>query len=78
VESYLSRYGRVLCGPSASELTRGQVSGAAAKSIQKKFVALFNASQPDAALHSFPTPSQVCTSSIEVLRTAGLSQRKAE
>ncbi|PMD56818.1 DNA glycosylase [Hyaloscypha bicolor E] len=55
-----------------------QVSGAAAKSIKAKFVALFNTDEPDAAQHSFPTPSQVCSNSIEVLRTAGLSQRKAE
>jgi DNA-3-methyladenine glycosylase II len=55
-----------------------QVSGAAAKSIKAKFVALFNTDEADAAQHSFPTPSQVCASSIEVLRTAGLSQRKAE
>jgi len=54
------------------------VSGAAAKSIKAKFVALFNKGEPDASQHSFPTPSQVCASSIEVLRTAGLSQRKAE
>jgi DNA-3-methyladenine glycosylase II len=55
-----------------------QVSGAAAKSIKAKFVALFNTSTADASLHTFPTPSQVCASSIEILRTAGLSQRKAE
>ena len=54
------------------------MSGAAAKSIKAKFVALFNKGEPDASQHSFPTPSQVCASSIEVLRTAGLSQRKAE
>lgn len=54
------------------------MSGAAAKSIKAKFVALFNKDEPDAAQHSFPTPSQVCASSIDVLRTAGLSQRKAE
>jgi len=41
-------------------------------------VALFNTDEPDTAQHSFPTPSQVCASSIEALRTAGLSQRKAE
>ncbi|CZR59716.1 related to MAG1-3-methyladenine DNA glycosylase [Phialocephala subalpina] len=62
----------------ASGIISQQVSGAAAKSIKAKFVALFNADKPDAALHIFPTPSQVCGSSIEVLRTAGLSQRKAE
>jgi len=55
-----------------------QVSGAAAKSIKAKFVALFNTDEPDVALHKFPTPSQVCASKIEILRTAGLSQRKAE
>ncbi|KAK0107101.1 3-methyladenine DNA glycosylase [Cadophora gregata] len=55
-----------------------QVSGAAAKSIKAKFVALFNTNEPDVALHKFPTPSQVCSSKIEILRTAGLSQRKAE
>lgn len=32
----------------------------------------------DASSHAFPTPSQVCSSTIETLRTAGLSQRKAE
>lgn len=55
-----------------------QVSGAAAKSIKAKFVALFNQEKPDVETHSFPTPSQVMASSIETLRTAGLSQRKAE
>ncbi|PBP21723.1 HhH-GPD superfamily base excision DNA repair protein [Diplocarpon rosae] len=55
-----------------------QVSGAAAKSIKAKFVALFNPDESDVALHKFPTPSQVCSSKIDVLRTAGLSQRKAE
>ncbi|KAL2073148.1 hypothetical protein VTL71DRAFT_10472 [Oculimacula yallundae] len=55
-----------------------QVSGAAAKSIKAKFVALFNPDQEDIALHKFPTPSQVCSSKLEILRTAGLSQRKAE
>ena len=53
------------------------MSGAAAKSIKAKFVALFN-EDDDASTHTFPTPSQVCTKSIETLRTAGLSQRKAE
>jgi len=55
-----------------------QVSGAAAKSIKAKFVALFNPDESNTALHTFPTPSQVSGSKIEVLRTAGLSQRKAE
>ncbi|KAG9234813.1 DNA glycosylase [Amylocarpus encephaloides] len=54
-----------------------QVSGAAAKSIKAKFVALFN-DDGDASKRTFPTPSQVCSSTIEMLRPAGLSQRKAE
>ncbi|KAI9054190.1 hypothetical protein LZ554_001361 [Drepanopeziza brunnea f. sp. 'monogermtubi'] len=62
----------------ASGIISQQVSGAAAKSIKAKFVALFNTDQPDVSLHKFPAPSQVCSTKIEVLRTAGLSQRKAE
>jgi DNA-3-methyladenine glycosylase II len=50
------------------------VSGAAAKSIKNKFIALFE-QQPSVR---FPHPSQVAVKSIEELRTAGLSQRKAE
>ncbi|RFU27948.1 hypothetical protein B7463_g8423, partial [Scytalidium lignicola] len=61
-----------------SSIISQQVSGAAAKSIKAKFVALFNPDKPDASDHDFPTPSQVCSKSLEVLRTAGLSQRKAE
>lgn len=41
-------------------------------------MALFNTDKPDAATHTFPTPSQVCARTIESLRPAGLSQRKAE
>ncbi|RDW91399.1 hypothetical protein BP5796_02564 [Coleophoma crateriformis] len=55
-----------------------QVSGAAAKSIKAKFVALFNTDIPEPENHVFPIPSLVAEKSIEVLRTAGLSQRKAE
>ncbi|KAL9108659.1 MAG: hypothetical protein Q9227_006605 [Pyrenula ochraceoflavens] len=50
-----------------------QVSGAAAKAIKNKFVALFN--KPEAA---FPSPAEVAKTDISRLRTAGLSQRKAE
>lgn len=50
-----------------------QVSGAAAKSIKAKFVALFETPEG-----RFPHPSEVAPLSIERLRTAGLSQRKAE
>lgn len=69
-----------------------QVSGAAARSIKAKFVALFSpppssptppsgdddtdtATEPN---RRFPQPSQVAAASLERLRTAGLSQRKAE
>jgi DNA-3-methyladenine glycosylase II len=55
-----------------------QVSGAAAASIKRKFVALFNKDIDDAAHHHFPTPKQVVGSDLVTLRTAGLSQRKAE
>ena len=52
-----------------------QVSGAAAKSIKAKFVRLFDGDEEEPR---FPQPSQVSQCSIERLRTAGLSQRKAE
>lgn len=55
---------------------RDQVSGAAAKSIQAKFVSLFNEDKDVDKF--FPTPSQVAATDLAVLRTAGLSQRKAE
>ncbi|KAF2642272.1 DNA glycosylase [Massarina eburnea CBS 473.64] len=49
-----------------------QVSGQAAASIRKKFTALFD-THP-----AFPSPSQVLILDLPTLRTAGLSQRKAE
>ena len=49
-----------------------QVSGAAAKAIKKRFIGLFNEEE------KFPHPSEVSKLSVEKLRTAGLSQRKAE
>ncbi|KAI9042566.1 DNA-3-methyladenine glycosylase II [Aspergillus affinis] len=63
-----------------------QVSGAAAKSIRDKFVALFNTTtegQGDDPANSggnirFPTPEEIIRLDIPTLRTAGLSQRKAE
>ncbi|OBT76097.1 hypothetical protein VF21_04843 [Pseudogymnoascus sp. 05NY08] len=55
-----------------------QVSGAAAKSIKARFVALFNPEVEDVELHIFPTPLAVSVTPLETLRTAGLSQRKAE
>ncbi|KIX05089.1 uncharacterized protein Z518_05961 [Rhinocladiella mackenziei CBS 650.93] len=53
-----------------------QVSGAAAKSIKNKFIALFNEEGSGDAY--FPTPAQVAATDISKLRLAGLSQRKAE
>ena len=48
-----------------------QVSGAATAAIKLKFVNLFT---PPA----FPTPAQVASAEISLLRTAGLSGRKTE
>lgn len=54
-----------------------QVSGAAAKSIKNKFIALFRDS-PDDSAATFPSPSEVARTDLTRLRQAGLSQRKAE
>ncbi|CCU78221.1 DNA-3-methyladenine glycosylase [Blumeria hordei DH14] len=54
-----------------------QVSTAAAKSIQNRFVALFNPLTRDTT-HNFPAPSQIYRTSHSLLRTAGLSLRKTE
>lgn len=53
-----------------------QVSGAAAKSIQNKFIALFPNTTNAASF--FPSPAQVAAADLSLLRTAGLSGRKAE
>ncbi|KAL4921198.1 DNA glycosylase [Aspergillus aurantiobrunneus] len=57
-----------------------QVSGAAAKSIQEKFVALvFGLNHTGTRGQDyFPTPEEIVRCDITTLRTAGLSQRKAE
>ncbi|KAI0206926.1 DNA glycosylase [Astrocystis sublimbata] len=69
-----------------------QVSGAAAKSIKRKFIDLFHEGGDTAERESgsaevngddgqerrFPHPSEVVNVPLEKLRTAGLSQRKAE
>lgn len=60
----------------ASGIMGQQVSGAAAKSIKNKFIALFNEESSETA--TFPTPAQVAATDIPRLRLAGLSQRKAE
>ncbi|KAI1009693.1 hypothetical protein LB504_003496 [Fusarium proliferatum] len=58
----------------SSGIISQQVSGAAAKSIKAKFLTLFE----ELPGNRFPHPSQVAAKSIDELRTAGLSQRKAE
>ncbi|PHH88948.1 hypothetical protein CDD83_6855 [Cordyceps sp. RAO-2017] len=76
----------------ASGIISQQVSGAAARSIKAKFVALFadgggeqqeqqqqQQEQREAgSAPRFPQPSEVARCPLERLRTAGLSQRKAE
>lgn len=81
-----------------SSIISQQVSGAAAKSIKAKFVALFEEDDPPSDQEDgkekktqendptptstpkrrFPTPSHVLAKDLPTLRTAGLSQRKAE
>lgn len=62
-----------------SSIIGQQVSGAAAKSIRNKFLALFNLEPAGGISRSrFPTPQEVAQCDIPTLRTAGLSQRKAE
>lgn len=68
---------RSLC----SSIIAQQVSGAAASSIKRKFVALFNGLLEEEKIEEakvFPTPAQVAACDIAFLRSAGLSERKAE
>ncbi|KAF3004599.1 3-methyladenine DNA glycosylase [Neopestalotiopsis sp. 37M] len=53
-----------------------QVSGAAAKAIKKRFIELYPHVQKQG--DRFPHPKEVADTKLDVLRTAGLSQRKAE
>ncbi|MCJ1315331.1 3-methyladenine DNA glycosylase [Xylographa vitiligo] len=65
----------------ASGIMAQQVSGAAASSIKKKFIGLFNAAPAEGEEPTewrFPTPAQVAACEVAFLRTAGLSGRKAE
>lgn len=57
-----------------------QVSGAAAASIKRKFIALFHSPDTEETGKSapFPTPAQVAPCTVPFLRQAGLSERKAE
>ncbi|KAF2809311.1 DNA glycosylase [Mytilinidion resinicola] len=62
----------------ASGIIGQQVSGAAAASIKRKFITLFPPSSSADSTSSFPAPALVASTPLETLRTAGLSQRKAE
>lgn len=59
----------------ASGIIAQQVSGAAARSIKNKFVGLF---EEEKCVNGFPAPKAVVEKDMSVLRSAGLSQRKAE
>ncbi len=59
----------------ASGIMAQQVSGAAARSIKNKFIALY---PPEGCPNGFPPVSLVCKTAIAKLREAGLSERKAE
>ena len=68
---------RSLC----SSIIAQQVSGAAASSIKRKFVGLFNGPLGEEIIEEikvFPTPAQVAACDVAFLRQAGLSERKAE
>jgi len=62
----------------ASGIMAQQVSGAAASSIKNKFINLFPKTETHAGAPVFPDPVLVASTDLTVLRTAGLSQRKAE
>ncbi|KAJ1675568.1 hypothetical protein EV182_001016 [Spiromyces aspiralis] len=77
----------------AKSIIYQQISGLAARAIYAKFLRLFDLDLPKAIVVSvdpnddwgeqstaprFPTPSQVLSMSIDTLRSAGLSLRKAE
>ncbi|KAG2015537.1 hypothetical protein CC2G_008801 [Coprinopsis cinerea AmutBmut pab1-1] len=63
-----------------------QISWKAARSITHKFIRLYSPSIPEevtdesraAAMQVFPTPEQVSKTEVSLLRTAGLSERKAQ
>lgn len=68
---------RSLC----SSIMAQQVSGAAASSIKKRFIGLFDGPLDEEKVEInkvFPTPAQVAACEIAFLRQAGLSERKAE
>lgn len=63
----------------ASGIMSQQVSGAAATSIKRKFIGLFDGGvEGKESEWSFPLPEVVAGAEVPFLRTAGLSERKAE
>ncbi|KAI8582473.1 hypothetical protein K450DRAFT_227335 [Umbelopsis ramanniana AG] len=66
----------------ATHIIYQQIHGTAAKAILNRFVKLFDPSEEEVDLPKelafFPTPEMVIAKPIPELRTAGLSQRKAE
>ena len=62
----------------ASGIMAQQVSGAAASAIKGKFIHLFPATETHLGPPHFPSPQLVAVTPLTTLRTAGLSQRKAE
>lgn len=62
----------------ASGIMAQQVSGAAASSIKRKFIHLFEPPHDGQAENYFPSPQEVAARSVPFLRQAGLSERKAE
>ncbi|KAG2177664.1 hypothetical protein INT44_008178 [Umbelopsis vinacea] len=66
----------------ATQIIYQQIHGTAAKAISDRFVKLFDPPEEDVDLPEelkfFPTPELVIAKPIPELRTAGLSQRKAE
>ncbi|KAF2086141.1 DNA glycosylase [Saccharata proteae CBS 121410] len=75
VDPFRSLVSGILAQQVSHLCAHGCVSGAAAKSIKNKFIALFPSTDPG---YSFPTPAQVAVAEISLLRSAGLSGRKAE
>ncbi|KAK9332810.1 DNA glycosylase [Lipomyces starkeyi] len=69
-----------------SSIISQQISGAAARSIKRKFLALFNGesevqtddAEPEPKKQRFPTPGEVLQKDVATLRTVGFSQRKSE
>ncbi|KAK9431055.1 DNA glycosylase [Lipomyces doorenjongii] len=69
-----------------SSIISQQISGAAARSIKRKFLALFNGesdvqtedADPEPKKQRFPTPGEVLQKDVATLRTVGFSQRKSE